>query len=90
MNKPFIKVKKPDGYDPYLVFFKNDDIHPFDKVEMMGRAVRILAPNVDAAMEIIEHRFGTSYAKVSPEYDLKYAFYPNGIWETLVYQNVVK
>ena len=81
-------TKPPDGWNSYLLTFKDEDVHPLEKVNMKGRAVRIFAPNDEAAVIIVKHRFGKSFyqlhnmKKIRP---LKLIQYPLGIYEILVF-----
>jgi hypothetical protein len=79
-------MKPPNGWKAYLVTFKNEDVHPIEKVSMKGRAVRIFAPDDEAAKMVLKHRFGTSYYQLHDEGSMKpfqLLQYPNGIFETL-------
>lgn len=89
MDFDLSKIKPPDGWKSYLVTFKDTDIHPLEKVNMKGRAVRIFAPNDEAAIICVRHRFGQAFYQLHNEKKtrlLKLIKYPNGIYETLLFQ----
>ena len=83
------KIKPPDNWKAYLVTFKDSDIHPIERVSMKGRAVRIFAPNNEAAVIIVKSRFGKAFYQLHDEKAIrvgKFISYPNGVYETLVFQ----
>ncbi|MCK5345582.1 MAG: hypothetical protein KAR20_19365 [Candidatus Heimdallarchaeota archaeon] len=84
-------LKPPDGWKAYLVTFKDDDVHPMEKVSMKGLAVRIFAPEDEAAKIVLKARFGTAYYQLHDEKKMKpfqLLQYPNGIFETLHFHKV--
>jgi hypothetical protein len=86
-TKPTFSIvpKPPVGFAPFLLTFKGGDFHPYDKVPMDGRAVRIYAPTPEAAAEVVRHRFGNKFKKLYDERNTRVIFYPNGLWETLIW-----
>jgi len=84
-------IRPPDGWKSYLVTFKNNDIHPLEKVPMKDRAVRIFAPSDEAAKIVVGHRFGKSFYQLHDEKQILWhrpIFYPKGIFETLHFKHV--
>lgn len=80
------QIRKP-GWNVYLVTFKPGDIHPIEREDMEGRAVRIIAPDDEAMKHVLRSRFGNAFYRVHNEMKInKPMFYPNGLFETLVYQ----
>lgn len=82
-------ILPPSGWKAYLITFKDSDIHPIEKESMKGRAVRIFAPDDEAAKIVLTHRFGTAYYQLHDETFMKplqLQSYPNGIYETLKFQ----
>jgi hypothetical protein len=86
MERTLSSLRPPEGWKAYLVTFKDDDVHPIEKVNMKGCVVRIFAPEDEAAKQVVTHRFGKAYYQLHDEkkiQPLKLLSYPNGVFETL-------
>ena len=82
-------MRPPPGWNSYLVTFKDEDIHPIEKDSMKGCAVRVFAPSDEAAAVVVRFRFGKAFYQLHDEKKTtpyKLISYPQGIYETLIYQ----
>lgn len=86
MNDPFITFRPPPEYQSFIVTFKTGDIHPLAKVPMEGRAVRIYAPGVKEATEVVRHRFGNAFNEMHDESKMRLHIWKNRLYEQLIYK----
>ena len=87
---PFDTFRPPPEYIAYVVNFKDEDIHPIEKIPMRDRFVRIYAPGPEQAKEVVKHRFGKAFFQLWDERTKPGMIqnYKLGIYEQLIWKKV--
>jgi len=70
----------------WIVTFRPGAIHPFDKIPMEGVGCKVVAPDLEAAKIMINHKYGKTWQYLhDPKKIDKRRFLKNGLHETLVW-----
>jgi len=77
-----LDIKHAVSYRTYILYFKKGDIHPISKYHMESVAVKIIAPDDEAAKITVRHRFGNSFHYL----ERKKGICQKDVYETLIWK----